>query len=128
MWFDALPLVEFAMNTTINFSTDFHSILYIIWYSSGFTHRSYFASSSYECSYLPCCKYEIDCAGSLHHYGKGITGLEGPLQSLPYHCGVSSQRCCPLKHPLPSYCGLKEVDAMFRWTILHSAEDRLAGI
>ena len=61
-------------------------------------------------------------------YGKGTTGLEGPLQLPPYHCGVSSQRCCPLKHMPPSHCGLTEVDATFCWTILHYAEDQQVGI
>ena len=97
-------------------------------YSSGFTHRSCFAGSSYECSHLQCCKYETDCAGGLGRYGKGTTGLEGPLQLLPYHCGVSSQRHCHLKHMPPSHCGLAEVDATFHWTISHYVEDQQIGI
>ena len=49
----------------------------MIWYFSSFTHRSCFASSSYKCSHFPCCKYKVDCAGSLCRYGKSTTGL-GP--------------------------------------------------
>ena len=106
----------------------FCSILYIIWYSSCFTHRSCFAGSSYECSYFPCCKYETDCAGSSCHYFKGTTGLEISLWLSPYHCGVSSRRCCSLEHPLPSHCGLAKVNATFCRTILHCMEDQQADI
>ena len=106
----------------------FYSILYVIWYSSSFTHRSCFASSSYECSHFPCCKYETDCAGSPRSYGKGTTGLEGPLWLSPYHCGVFSQRHCPPKYTPPLHRGLKEVDTMFHWTISHHVEDWRTGV
>ena len=69
-------------------------------------------------------KYKTDYIRGPCNYGKDTTGLEGPLQSLPYCCGVSSHRCCPLKHTPPSHCGLMEVDATFHRTILHYAEDQ----
>ena len=55
--------------------------------------------SSHKCSHLLCCKNDNRlCRRPVHLYGKSTTGLEGPLQLLPYHCRVSSQRCCPNKH------------------------------
>ena len=114
-----------------NYHQCFHrfcSILNVIWYSSGFIHRSCFSGSSYECSHLPCWKYENNSTGGPHYYGKGTTGLECPLQSPPYHCGVSSWRHCPLKHMPPSHCGLVEVDATFCCSILHCTEDLQVGV
>ena len=116
------------MNTTINVSTGF--TLFYMLYSTQVALPIDHAlpSSSYKCSYFPCCKYKTDCAACPCHYGKGTTGLEVSLQSLPYRCRALSRRCCLLKHLPLSHCGLTEVDATFCWPISHHIEDQWAGI